>query len=350
MKFPSYLSWRRTRAGRGVDHEGPTGELNDVPAPPIASAAQVVTSGLATKALSFVLMVCVVLGPVGFVVGLSALRVAGRPAATSAAVATDNTQAVGAAGEMAAEMVTAWLMASRDSHAALDVLYPSATAQLPVQGAAVAQTRVVQVLAAGEHVWSVTVEAVFVCADKVPRQGFFAVPVWSDGATARVITLPAPVAGPVVGGGTQLDHPNLVSTESALGQSVQAFLTAYLTASGDVGRYLAPGAVINAPAAIYTGVKVTSVAAAGAVSLSPADGEQVTVLVAAQAAIKDQTLPVAYTLTLRARATRWEISGIDLAPVLKAEPTSTATSTPARAQEGSVPASNTPTPTATPSK
>ncbi|MFI0596635.1 conjugal transfer protein [Streptomyces griseus] len=105
-------------------------------------------------------------------------------------------------------------------------------------------------------------------------------------------------------------------------QAVTEFLSAYLTArSGDIDRYLAPGTritpIVPAP---YKGIAVDHLSVEGeqgneATTSVPADGTRQRLLVHLRATGVDEVRrPLAYALTLTARAGRWEIAELDGAP------------------------------------
>ena len=103
--------------------------------------------------------------------------------------------------------------------------------------------------------------------------------------------------------------------EGDLSSAVGEFLAAYLTGSGEVSRYLAPGVTL-APVspAPYTAVSVQQVAAveqAAAAEQMPADGTKVRVLVRVEARDAEGRWPLAYELTLKARSSRWEVAALE---------------------------------------
>ncbi|MFF7987120.1 conjugal transfer protein [Streptomyces sp. NPDC007901] len=164
----------------------------------------------------------------------------------------------------------------------------------------------------GTGAWSVTVAAQY--AGGSVR--YYAVPVAADqsGTSFAVTGAPGVVAGParaevpVSPYGVSVPDGDL---SSALGE----FLAAYLTGSGEVDRYLAPGVSLTAVApAPYTGVSVEQVLAveeAAAAEKVPADGTKVRVLVRVEARDAGGRWPLAYELTLKARSVRWEVAALE---------------------------------------
>ncbi|MFD8725451.1 conjugal transfer protein [Streptomyces sp. NPDC059629] len=164
----------------------------------------------------------------------------------------------------------------------------------------------------GTGAWSVTVAAQY--AGGSVR--YYAVPVVADrsGSSFAVTGVPGVVAGPARAKvpaspyGVSVPDGDL---SSALGE----FLAAYLTGSGEVDRYLAPGVNLTAVSpAPYTAVSVEQVLAveeAAAAEKVPADGTKVRVLVRVEAQDAGGRWPVAYELTLKARSGRWEVAALE---------------------------------------
>lgn len=161
--------------------------------------------------------------------------------------------------------------------------------------------------------WSVTVAAQY--ADGSLR--YFAVPVMasSRGASFAVAGVPGEVAGPAQATVPDSVYGVSVPAESELSSTVGEFLRTYLTGVGEVERYLAPGVKLSGlKASSYTDLEVEQVAAAeqaAAAEAVPQDGTKVRVLVHTEARDKAGKWPLAYELTLSARAGRWEIAGVE---------------------------------------
>ncbi|MFF4427042.1 conjugal transfer protein [Streptomyces sp. NPDC001549] len=305
----------------------------------------------------------IALGPL-----LGALAYLSVPA-TSAALAPKTAPSVpaasggqGAAG-FASLFVAAYLSAGHGDEAKLAAYYPPA-GSLQLEGVSGQhrgeQLTVVRLRQTDTSVWSVTVAARVTgpkpsatpsaqpggapspAADPVR---YFQVPVATapggGGATAyTALALPAEVAAP-----ERAKTPDMIygAMRPALPtdprtQAVTSFLTAYLTRAGaELDRYLAPGLRLAAPVpAPYSGVAVDQIAVEGEtggepVVSVPSDGTTLRLLVALRATGQDGVrLPLAYALTLKARAGRWEIASLDGAPTLASTP-------PASAPAGSVP-------------
>ncbi|MGW1562782.1 conjugal transfer protein [Streptomyces sp. NPDC002144] len=163
----------------------------------------------------------------------------------------------------------------------------------------------------GTGAWTVTVAAQYASGSV----HYYAVPVASDrtGSSFTVIGSPGVVAGPARA--SVAKSPYAVSVpEGDLSSAVGEFLTAYLTGTGDVSRYLAPGVHLTAVSpAPYTAVAVQQVSAieeAAAAEKVPADGTTVRVLASVDARDATGRWPLAYELTLRARSGRWEVAAL----------------------------------------
>ncbi|MFD5805892.1 conjugal transfer protein [Streptomyces sp. NPDC127020] len=160
--------------------------------------------------------------------------------------------------------------------------------------------------------WSVTIAAQY--ADSTVR--YFAVPVAADraGVSFTVTGAPGVVAGPARATVPKAPFTVSVPSDSALASAVGEFLGAYLTGTGEVDRYLAPGVELASVSPVpYTTVTVQEVSAveeAAAASQVPADGTKVQVRVQAEARDDAGHWPLAYELALTARSGRWDIAAL----------------------------------------
>ncbi|MFE8950422.1 conjugal transfer protein [Streptomyces sp. NPDC007856] len=113
-------------------------------------------------------------------------------------------------------------------------------------------------------------------------------------------------------------------------QTVVAFLSAYLTNSGEgLDRYLAPGTRLTAirPAS-YTSVSADQMQieqdqSSERATAVPKDDTRTRLVVTVRATGHDTVrVPLTYALTLKARAGRWEIAALDgvPSPALPAQP------------------------------
>lgn len=149
-----------------------------------------------------------------------------------------------------------------------------------------------------------------------PRR-YFQVAVSVDETSAfRVVGLPAPIAPPAQGATTSLVYAQTIGSSDPTSQTVTAFLGAYLAGSGDLARVSAPGSEFTAlDPAPYAMVEILELRSDVMPSKTPADGDAIRVLATVSLLSPlEQQLTSTYTLTLTARASRWEVSAIDLAP------------------------------------
>ncbi|GAA3372111.1 conjugal transfer protein [Streptomyces antimycoticus] len=239
--------------------------------------------------------------------------------------------------------VAAFVAAGEDDQDQLAPYYPSA-GQLRLDGKPgrqrATQTTAVRVRQTAPGAWSVTVAARIEPtgqpkdAAEAPSDAlrYFQVPVLAStgsgtsGAEGYVAaTLPAEVAAP----GSQSHQPQLgygperaAVPDDTRAETAGEFLGAYLTGSGELDRYLAPGLHMEPVSpAPYRKVEVESLAVAGEESADgpatgvPADGTRQRLLVQIRATGADRVqVPLSYALTLTARAGRWEIAALDATP------------------------------------
>lgn len=340
----------RARRGetRGEDRSG-----EDVA--PIADGAEQTSSHLATKVATGVLMTCLVLGPVGAVVGVLALAQATRPVALQSAPVVDRANDRAIAGEFAQRVVVTWLTTTQDAPDPLLALVKDAQVSTLSREAFAVKDPTVAGIALSDGTWSVTVAATVTDVRGSTVRRFFQVPVRLAGGTVTALTLPTPVSPPQVTGASSSEYRVQVGATSAPGQAVAQFLSAYIAGSGDVSRYLTPGVSLTPlNPAPYTSVRLDDLRGAAEATATPRDGQGLRVLAAATASVTDnQGASVAYALTLTARAGRWEISAIDVvpaftprAPAAGSAAGSAPPSTPGSASTPTTPGTSSPAPTA----
>lgn len=315
----------------------------------------------------------IALGPLlGTLAYLSVPATSAAPAPKTTPSAPAASGGQGAAG-FASLFVAAYLSAGQGDEPKLAAYYPPA-ANVQLEGVSGQhrgeQLTVVRLRQSDTSVWSVTVAARVIGAQRSaapsPQPGaspapaadavrYFQVAVATGsgvgGSTSyTALSMPAEVAAPERAKSPELVYGAMrpaLSTDPRT-QAVTSFLTAYLTKAGaELERYLAPGVRLSAPSpAPYSGIAVDQLAVEGEsggepVVSVPADGTTLRLLVTLRATGQDGVrLPLAYALTLKARASRWEIAGLDGAPAVTSPvPATTASGTPGPA--------TTPTPTPT---
>jgi len=144
--------------------------------------------------------------------------------------------------------------------------------------------------------------------------------------------LPAPVPAPGTTATPELAYQYTAALSEPLASMVGQFLGALLTGTGDVTRYVSPGTSITSVApAPYSAVRVLEVRTDQDLRDSPMvvpRGSDLHVLVTAAATVSaEQQITVQYPLTLKVRASRWEVASLDPAPLTNAQPRPSLTGT-----------------------
>ncbi|MGW6893703.1 conjugal transfer protein [Streptomyces chartreusis] len=159
--------------------------------------------------------------------------------------------------------------------------------------------------------WTVTLAAQY----DDGRLRYYAVPVAADraGSSFTVTGGPGVVSGP--GRAQAPKSPYAVTVpEGELSAAVTEFLTAYLTGTGEVSRYLAPGVTLApvspAPYTSAEAQQVFAVEKTAAAEKVPADGTKVRVRAPIEARDTHGRWPLSYELTLTARSGRWEVTAL----------------------------------------
>ncbi|MET8411741.1 conjugal transfer protein [Streptomyces sp. NPDC005195] len=289
------------------------------PAAPMAAGARLEAMRRRVRLSRLVVWTVIAAGPVALAVALasSPATVAAATTATPASVRTASSAADPSG--YAQLFVGAWLRSSAADVTSAQArlaqsMAPDADLPDPAPGAQSKPASVTAVRSAqrGSGAWSVTVAAQY--ADGAVR--YYAVPVSADrsGGAFAVTGAPGLVAGP--GRVAVPASPYGVPVpDGDLSSAVGEFLGAYLTGSGEIGRYLAPGVVLAAVTpAPYTAVTVQQVVAVekgAAVEQMPGDGT--VVRIAAQVEARDAAgrWPLAYELTMKARSGRWEVAVLE---------------------------------------
>ncbi|TCK58298.1 conjugal transfer protein [Curtobacterium sp. PhB136] len=289
-----------------------------------AQAAQWTNGGLlGARGVTIAIAAALVCGPAAL--AMTVLSGGGSSEAAPQVVSSEQVSPLQqSAGSFAAGFVGAWLAADRDNSSALDA-YTTANIELPKTGfqyrdlvvASSTTTRdgLAQVVVAA-NVKDDTIDADK--GDQWPRR-YFQVTVTDGGNKLSAVGLPAPVAGPRhTTDGSSLGYGETIATNSAAGKAVNAFLAAYLTGQGDTEPYTAPSKSIPPiDPAPYTSLSISTLTATTAPSEHPTDGATVNVYATVTASNSvGQQVTATYPITLRARADRWEVSGLGTAPTL----------------------------------
>lgn len=313
-----------------ADADGGTGDTGRSTA---ASAVDQVTATVATKAASVLLVAALFTGPLGLTLAAVAITHPGSSTTAGPVRVAGRADDQAVAGEFAQRLVVTWLATTRERPDALVALIPGVQDQsLPATPYTVADPTVADITD-NAGVWSVTVAVTVTDIRHQDARRFYRVPVivtTSAGAplTVTAVTLPTPVAAPIVTSPPRLGYDTLVDPTGPVAATVAGFLTAYTTGQGDVTRYVSPGATLPAiTPAPFTAVHLDGLSADRVPAAAPGDGQVLRVLVTATGTVAaGQVSPVSYALTLTARADRWEVTAIDLTPLLATPPTTTTTS------------------------
>ncbi|WP_327575447.1 conjugal transfer protein [Streptomyces sp. NBC_00145] len=248
-------------------------------------------------------------------------------------------------GGFAEMYVAAFLRAGEGSQGELAAFYPRAEdLELggkpdAVQVGQIAAVRVTEV-ATGRY-WSVTVAARVLepaaknTANSTARQQplirmrFFQVPVEADrdGGPLAALALPAEISAPT-GSAPKAElaysSPLPAQASDPAVDTLNQFFAAYLSGSGELGRYLSPGTHLSAVRpAPYRSATVTQVAVENAFQDRDGDGrigapagrERLRLMVDIKAARPDGIArPLSYALTLAGRDGRWEVASLNDTP------------------------------------
>lgn len=303
------------------------------PASPVPAQTAKWTNGsrLGSKGATFLVVALLACGPIALGIGLSNSGPSvASPQAERTAQASPLQQS---AGSFAEGYVGAWLGASQDDSAALKVYTTINVPQLPKNGFAYRDIAVASITAdtaeeltqvvVAANVKDSTVDAAK--GDQWPRR-YYQVVVSSRHDKLAAIGLPAQIAGPQQStDAPETGYGQSIASSSSAGKTVTAFLDAYLTGHGATEPYTAPSMSIAPVApAPFSGLTVGSIQGVTAPAEHPADGTtlQVYVTVTSSTAL-EQTSTSTYTLTLCARADRWEVAAIGTPPALSGAADST---------------------------
>jgi hypothetical protein len=165
---------------------------------------------------------------------------------------------------------------------------------------------------------------------------YFLVPVLAAGSAASggtgnsgsqpsyvATALPAEIAAPAQAAEPQLGYNTTIPVESRpLTSAVTQFLASYLTGSGNLSRYLAPGTNLSPVSPVpYASIQAVTVFSTGSQPTTtgepPASSTRLNVLAQVDATDKSgHQWPLTYALTLAAVAGQWDVAAIDPAPQL----------------------------------
>lgn len=282
----------------------------------------------ATKLTTAGVIACLAAGPVA----LFAVMLQPGTGAPAAAIVKDpgtspDAQRAGAFGQ---QYVLAWLRASRSDNQALKQFVPFAVDGLPDSPLPVADPVLSSVEPGTDGVYSVVIgvriqEPNTKAKDPASlwQRRFFRVAVASTGAGLTAGTLPAQVAAPAQAEAFPgLAYQQNVGTAGAVADSAKAFLDAYLTGQGELGRYLSPGVQMDAVSpAPYKTLALQNVVANAEVPTTIHDGDRLDIIATVNLTeLNGQGRTSDYPLTLKARAGRWEVTDMPALPQFSPKP------------------------------
>lgn len=284
-----------------------------------------------TRGVQLAVVVALACGPLALLFG-GGSSTPTRVATKTPTVLTDISPQL-TATDLANQCVTAWLHASQDDQAALGQCFDmgvggAALPDSPIYDATDARASAVhRVLPApnGAMIYSVTVSTAVRPAGSIqaPNRRYYRIPVIIAGSSVRALAFPAQVPAPPNSLNTTLGYQYQPPTSSAIVTAARGFLTAMLTGdSAGVTRFTSPGTRLSAitPAPL-TSLSVAAAQSTGEVTPTggtPTDGEQNRLLLTLTerpvGAGVDDTMTASYALSMTARAGRWEVTSVDLAP------------------------------------
>ncbi|WHM35052.1 conjugal transfer protein [Streptomyces sp. BPPL-273] len=289
-------------------------------APAIATGVELEKMRRRVRLSRLALFTAIAAGPVALAVAVTSGPATAEAAAPSRPAPVRTAAAAADPAGYAQVFLDAWLRSSADDVGSVQArlaqsLAPDVALPAPAAGAqsklrSVTAVRSVQRNGDG---WAVTVAAQY--ADSTVR--YFTVPVTADrtGTSFAVAGVPGVVAALARATVPKSPYTVPLPSDSSLASTVGEFLGAYLTGTGEVDRYLAPGVKLTPVSpALYTTVTVGEVSAveeAAAAGPVPADGTKVRVRVQAEARDEAGRWPLAYELALTARSGRWDVAALE---------------------------------------
>ncbi|GAA2702651.1 hypothetical protein GCM10010310_73790 [Streptomyces violaceolatus] len=289
-------------------------------APAIAAGVELEKMRRRVRLSRLALFTAIAAGPVALAVAVVSGPASAEAAAPDRPAPVRTAAAAADPAGYAQVFLDAWLRSSADEAGSVQArlaqsLAPDVALPDPAAGAQSKLRSVTAVRSVQRDggVWAVTVAAQY--ADSTVR--YFDVPVAADtrGASFAVTGAPGVVAGPARAAVPKSPYSVNVPSDGALSSTIGEFLGAYLTGTGEVDRYLAPGVEL-APVSPtpYTSVAVGEVSASGEAAAAgpvPADGTKVRVRVQAEARDDAGRWPLAYELTLTSRSGRWDVAKLE---------------------------------------
>lgn len=220
----------------------------------------------------------------------------------------------------AADFIASWLAATEEDHDEFDRFGAKKPTSFPPSPTATKDLRVLTVVTSetDESQLIVTVGALVKTSDGTWVRSYYSVPMLAIGDQVRPVSLPAQVSIPA----PLMEGPSArysVQATGSINETVSGFFESYLTGAGELDRLLTPGYSLNPiEPAPFSGVKLSELRATDEIADQPADGDtaelQATVITSPRS---DRAGPTtSYTLSMTARAGRWEVSALNPYPTL----------------------------------
>ncbi|MGW1742672.1 conjugal transfer protein [Nocardia sp. NPDC001965] len=226
------------------------------------------------------------------------------------------------AGSFAEDFVVAYLSAGTGQQESLSrYVGGSQQLSLPKTGQQVRDPIVVytsRTLSAGTvEIWTVTVSIHVGRGQSDGARQYYRVPVSISEGNLRALTLPAAVQPPGIGADLAQAYSAPCGEETPFTQVVTGFLTAYLTGSGDVARYVSVDSGIAAlRPAPFTELKTVAVTAEDSACGTAGDTARVLATVTPEG--QSGAAPaLAYPLTMVRGDGQWQVRVIETLPALK---------------------------------
>ncbi len=236
------------------------------------------------------------------------------------------------AGSFARDFVAAYLGATAGQHDQLSrYLGDDQQLTLPATGQLVIDPSVAYIardLSTGSlDIWAVTVSvrlaatnqgaAAATTSPSVTDRQYYRVAVSESGGLLRALSPPAVVQPPGQGADLALGYSMSCPTDSPVATVSSGFLTAFLTGTGDITRYVTPNSAIAAlNPAPFTGVDTLSVKSDDSSCGRSSASARVQAMINPKGAA-GAVPTLAYALTMIRNAGEWQVQTIDPVPLLR---------------------------------
>lgn len=169
---------------------------------------------------------------------------------------------------------------------------------------------------ASVEVWTVTVSVTTGRAGQNQARHYYRVPISVSEGRLRALTFPTAIEPPAVGPDLAQAYSSPCAEDTPLAQVATGFLTAFLTGSGDVARYVTvDSGITSLVPPPYSALSAVTITADDSACGSSGTGARVLATVSPKA--DSGTLPsLAYPLTMVRGEGQWQVRSIDPMPAL----------------------------------